>query len=147
MKIAIGSDHAGWKLKAALVQLLKNKGFAVLDVGCENSTRRVDYPDYAQSVAQAVAGKKARYGVLCCGTGIGMSIAANKIPGIRASVAWNEKSASLAQEHNAANILCLGGRLLSKSKAAACLWAFLNSTPSSAPRHRQRIEKIRQLEK
>lgn len=119
----------------------------MLNFGCDNDQTRVDYPDYAKSVALAVHRKKADMGVLCCGTGIGMSIAANKIPGIRAAVVWNQRSATLAKEHNAANILCLSGRLLSIPQAKRSLLAFLSAEVSTEPRHKKRIKKIAALER
>ncbi|MEK7288183.1 MAG: ribose 5-phosphate isomerase B [Elusimicrobiota bacterium] len=146
MKIAVGADHAGWKLKEAVKRRLEQKGIGVEDLGCQNPEQKVDYPDYASRVAKAVAAKQAALGVLCCGTGIGMSISANKIHGVRASVVWDRRSARLAREHNDANVLCLGGRMIPVRRALSMLDAFLRTSPSGEPRHRRRIKKIRRLE-
>ena len=109
MKLYVGADHAGFALKQELVAHAKAQGHEVVDLG-PPSADRVDYPDFAVKVSQAVAAEKAARGLLVCGTGIGMSIAANKVPGIRAAVVWNVESAKLASEHNAANVLAIGAR-------------------------------------
>ncbi|MBI4064597.1 MAG: ribose 5-phosphate isomerase B [Elusimicrobia bacterium] len=145
-KIAVGADHAGWKLKETLARFLKRRKVVVIDAGTHQDTARVDYPDYAKIVARAVAAGKADIGILCCGTGIGMSIAANKIRRTRAAVVWNKKSAALAREHNGANIVCFGARLMSERAAEESLDVFLKTTPSKESRHRQRIAKIAKLE-
>src|SRR5262245_16725203 len=106
MKIAVGSDHGGWKAKTALVKFLRDAGHRVADVGTV-SEDSVDYPDYARGVAMLVKRNRADRGILVCGTGIGMCIAANKVKGIRAAVVWNVEVAKLAAEHNGANVLCL----------------------------------------
>lgn len=146
MRIAFGCDHAGFKLKEPLAKFLKRKGHQVIDFGCWGTEPRVDYPDYAKTVAFAVRDKKANLGILCCGTGIGMSIVANKVKGIRAAVVWDAKTASLAKEHNQANVLCLGGRLVRARIALQALKAFFKSLPSREPRHKKRIQKIHQME-
>lgn len=145
--IAVASDHAGWELKSSLVKALQKKGWRVHDFGCQGPEDKVDYPDYAGKVARAVSRKEASIGLLCCGTGIGMSIAANKIRGIRAAVVWDPISAKLAREHNNSNVLCLGGRMLSSKKAAGMLEAFLKAAPPQEKRHLQRIKKIHKLER
>ncbi len=120
-------------------------GHHVTDVGTIDESS-VDYPDFAVRVGRAVAGKKADRGVLLCGTGIGMAIAANKIRGVRAAVVWNKKTAALAAEHNDANVLCLGARILSSSSIVALVKAWL-AAPFGGDRHVRRINKIRALER
>ncbi len=145
MKIAVGADHGGYRAKERLVRALATAGHHVIDVGTNNEDS-VDYPDFAARVARAVAGKKADRGVLLCGTGIGMAIAANKVRGIRAAVVWNKKTAVLAAEHNDANVLCLGARLLSASTIVTLVKEWL-ATPFGGDRHGRRIKKIRALER
>jgi ribose 5-phosphate isomerase B len=138
--IIIGSDHAGFDLKERVKDWLEARGFAVEDVGCR-SPGQVDYPDYAHLVAEAVgSGRRAR-GVLVCGTGIGVSIAANRHPGVRAAAVWSEQTARLAREHNDANVLALGGRTLDPSLAERILDVWLQ-TAFAAGRHARRVVKI-----
>ncbi len=146
MKIVFGCDHAGFKLKEAIFKFLKSKKHQIVDLGCDSPKQKVDYPDYARAVGEAVSLKKADLGILCCGTGIGMAISANKINRVRAAVVWNKRAAALAREHNGANVLCLGGRLLSARQAAQALSTFLSTKPSQEPRHKKRIEKISEME-
>ena len=143
MRIAIGSDHAGYELKAYLGQMLTG-GHDVVDIGtdCLDS---VDYPDYAVKVARLVAGKQAERGILVCGTGIGMSIAANKVCGIRAALAFDLYTAMQSRRHLDANILVLGGLVTGKGLAAEIARVWLE-TPFEGGRHEGRIEKIRRLE-
>lgn len=145
MRVAFGCDHAGFALKAAVLSFFKKQNVAVDDVGVDGAESSVDYPDFAGRVAEAVARRRADWGILCCGTGIGMSIAANKVKGIRAAVVWDAKTARLAREHNWANVLCLGGRVLTPTEAVAALRAYFKA--SQEARHRQRIQKIKRLEK
>ncbi len=148
MKIALGADHAGFKTKAMLEDWLRTQpggSHKILDLGT-SSEESTDYPDYAAAVARAVAEKRADKGLLFCGTGIGMAMAANKIRGIRAAVVWNEATAKLAAEHNGANVLCLPARYLTLKKAHALIKAFL-STPFAGGRHLRRVKKIMALEK
>ncbi len=145
MKIAVGADHGGFSGKEKIVLHLRRLGYRVVDVGT-TSPDSVDYPDYARLVAEQVAGKKCRRGVLLCGTGIGMAIAANKVHGIRAAVVWNPAVARLAAEHNDANVLCLSGRFFDDRQRIAMLDAWL-STPFAGGRHARRIRKIRAMEK
>ena len=145
MKIAIGSDHGGFERKRELVSLLTKMGLKVVDMGC-HSEDSCDYPDFAKRVAQAVSAGQADKGVLVCGTGIGMSIAANKVPGIRAAVCWSPKTAALASEHNQANVLCLSGRFLSAPAARSIVRTWLK-TPFGGGRHLRRVKKIGKLEK
>jgi ribose 5-phosphate isomerase B len=145
VKIVVGSDHAGFQGKEAVVAFLKKKGHQVTDVGPATEDS-VDYPDYARRVAEEVARGGRRRGVLLCGTGIGMCIAANKVKGVRAAVVWSAKTARLAAEHNDANVLCLSGRLFTNAQRSAMLTAWL-STPFAGGRHARRVRKIGALEK
>lgn len=145
MRIALGSDHAGYDLKALLVTTLGDWGYEVLDVGTSNATDSVDYPDFGEAVGRAVASQSADLGVAVCGSGIGISIAANKVPGIRAALAHDATSARLAREHNHANVLCLGARLIGPPVAIDALEAWLKATPGEG-RHLGRIEKLRVLD-
>ena len=145
MRIAFGSDHAGRQLRLVLAGEVAAKGHAVLDLGCE-SADPVDYPHYAERVAQAVKNGEAKLGVLICGTGIGMSMAANAISGVRAAVCTDEFMARMARAHNDANVLCMGARVLGVGVAASVLDAFLR-TPFEGGRHARRVEQIAQLEK
>ena len=113
MKISVGSDHAGYNYKFKIIELVNSLGHTTIDVGT-NSTESVDYPDYGEKGAQLVACKKADMAILVCGTGIGMSLAANKVSGIRATVCWNTETAFLARQHNHENVLCLSARFYPK---------------------------------
>jgi ribose 5-phosphate isomerase B len=144
VRVAIASDHGGFDLKVQLARHLEGAGHSVLDLGPEERMR-VDYPDYAALVARAVSEEECPLGVLVCGSGIGMSIAANKFPGVRAAVVQDVEHARLAREHNNANILCLGGRFTAADLASAILDAWLN-TECSEERHHARIAKIATLE-
>ena len=139
--IAVGSDHAGYELKNQLIEHLKNRGYEVKDYGTY-SEESCDYPDYAQKVANAVAAGEAQQGLLVCGTGIGMSIAANKVKGIRAAVLSDEFSAEATRSHNDANILCLGARVVDYAKAEKLLDIFLDTLFSAEEKHIRRISKI-----
>jgi len=145
--IAIGSDHAGVALKATLVAHLKERGVAVLDVGPQDSAS-VDYPDFAEQVGRKVAKQEIPCGVLICGTGIGMSIAANKVPGVRAALVSEPVSARYARQHNDANVLCIGARVTGDVLALACLDAFLDTafTPGDDGRHQRRINRLHDIE-
>lgn len=144
MKIAIGADHAGFRAKEELKRRLSALGHAVEDLGTD-SEDSVDYPDYAERVARAVAAGKAERGVLVCGTGIGMSIAANKIPGIRASLVTDALTGEMSRRHNDANVFCAGARVLPVEKMAEFLELWLR-TPFEGGRHARRIEKISRLD-
>lgn len=145
MKIALASDHAGWALKEKVKKYLKKLKHSVKDFGTDSETS-VDYPDYAEKVATAVADKKARYGILICGSGLGMCIAANKSEGIRAVNCYNRKTAELARRHNDANILCLGARLLNFAQIKRIINIWL-ATSFEGGRHQRRIDKISCLER
>jgi ribose 5-phosphate isomerase B len=144
MKWYAGSDHAGRALKARLVAHLRSLGDEVDDLGCHDDTS-VDYPDYAERVARAVAGDEDARGLLVCGTGIGMSIAANKVPGVRAAVVSDAFTAQASRAHNDANVIALGERVTGPGVAEAALAAF-RDTPFEGGRHERRIGKIRDLE-
>lgn len=143
--IVIGSDHGGLSLKTALISFLKERGHAVTDAGTDDDSS-VDYPDFGQKVAEAVITGSAELGVLICGTGIGMSIAANKIPGIRAALVTDAFMARMAKEHNNANVLVLGGRVLDEQIACDLVTAWLDATFEGG-RHQNRLDKITVLEK
>lgn len=140
MKIAIGNDHAGTSFKEELVAFLVNNGHEVINCGTDTDSS-VDYPDFAKAVSNLVLEKKADFGVLICGTGIGISIAANKISGIRAALCTNEICARLAREHNNANIIAFGARVTGVDLAKSCLKAFL-SAEFEGGRHSRRVNKI-----
>ena len=139
-KIAIGADHAGFELKRVLKDVLAGLGHAVADFGTDGMDS-VDYPDFAQSVASEVSEGKVDLGVLICGSGIGMSIAANRYPGVRAALCHDEETARLAREHNDANVLVLGSRLTGEDDAKACLRVFLQ-TEFEGGRHARRVAKL-----
>jgi ribose 5-phosphate isomerase B len=143
MKIAIGSDHAGYELKKKIAEWLKENDFQVLDFGCF-SAESVDYPDYAFPTAEAVAANIADYGILICGTGIGVNITANKVMSIRAANCLTPEMATTAREHNNANILTMGSRLISLEQAIAITQAFVEGEFQGG-RHMIRIEKIHYL--
>lgn len=144
MRITLAADHAGVALKTRIRDALGGRNLAVHDCG-PSTDDAVDYPDYAALAARRVAAGEADLGVLVCGSGIGMAIAANKVPGIRAARATDADEARLARAHNDANVLTLGARSLSVEQALAAVDAFLN-TPFSGGRHEGRVEKIRALE-
>lgn len=138
--ILLAADHAGFELKNELQAHLTDLGYDTVDLGTD-SADSVDYPDYARRLAEAIGAGRAERGVLICGAGIGMSIAANRTPGIRAANCLTEEMAALSREHNDANVLCLGSRLLDSAQAKKILWTFLD-TPFGGGRHRRRVEKI-----
>lgn len=140
----IGSDHGGLELKGALKEFLAKRNIAVEDLGTDNN-ESVDYPDFGEKVAQAVSSGRAEKGILICGTGIGMSIVANKFPGIRAALATDEYTARMSKEHNNANILVLGGRTSDAGMAVRMVATWLDSQ-FEAGRHQRRLDKIAQLE-
>jgi ribose 5-phosphate isomerase B len=144
-RIAIGSDHAGFSLKESIRKYLEEAGYLVDDqgTGSENS---VDYPDFGKAVAERVVSKHADLGIAVCGSGIGISIAANKVPGIRAALAHDVITAQLAREHNDANVLALGARIVTPAAALEMVQTFLN-TPFAGGRHQRRLDKITQLER
>ena len=142
--IAIGADHGGFRLKEAIIEYFNTHGIEYKDYGCF-SEESVDYAVYAKKVADAVAGGEAEKGILCCGTGIGISIAANKVKGIRAAVVTNEFCAEMTRRHNDANILAMGGRVISPETAVKLTDIFLN-TPFDGGRHERRVAQITKIE-
>ena len=145
MHVGLGADHAGFELKDALKSVLDELGVSYDDLGTSSSAS-VDYPDYAQAVASGVVEGRFDRGILVCGSGIGMSIAANKVDGIRAAVVTEAESARLSRAHNDANVIALGARLTSEADAAEIVRTFLN-TEFMGGRHAERLDKIRGLEK
>jgi len=145
MKIAIGADHGGFYLKEELTSFLRKQGHTVLDVGAYDA-RPSDYPDFALAVAEKILRKKAVRGILVCGSGVGACIAANKIPGIRASVSHDTFSAHQGVEDDAMNVLCLGARIIGTRLAEEVAAAFINARFSKAQRHRRRLRKVRKIE-
>jgi ribose 5-phosphate isomerase B len=143
-RIAIGSDHAGFFFKEIIRQYLENAGYAVDDQGT-GSEDSVDYPDFGKAVGERVASKRADLGIAVCGSGIGISIAANKVPGIRAALAHDVVTAQLAREHNDANVLALGARIVTPAAALEMVQTFLN-TPFAGGRHQCRLDKITAIE-
>lgn len=138
--IAIAADHAGFDLKGTLSEELQQAGFKVLDLGT-NSAESVDYPDFADALAGAVTDGRVTRGVLVCGSGIGISMAANRHKGVRAALCRDATDARLAREHNDANVLVLGGRITGIEVARDCLKAFL-TTPFAGGRHAKRVQKL-----
>jgi len=144
-KIVAGSDHAGLQLRAEAVRIAREKGFDVEDLGPFGGDS-VDYPDFARRVGEAVASGRARLGILVCGTGIGMGMAANKVRGVRAAVCRSEYEARMARAHNDANVLCMGERVTGLGAGGAIVAEFL-AQPFEGGRHERRVRKISDLEK
>ncbi len=144
MKIAIGSDHGGYELKELIKKHLQEKGFDIKDFGTD-STESTDYPDFAEAVGKAVANKELEKGILICGTGIGISIAANKIPGVRCGLVSDCFSARSTRQHNDANIIALGGRVVGPGLALDIVDTWLGSEFEGG-RHQRRIDKITDIE-
>jgi ribose 5-phosphate isomerase B len=144
MKVIIGADHAGFAAKQALAAALKRMGHSVIDAGTDG-TESVDYPDFAAQVGRAVADDEAERGVLICGTGVGMAMAANKIPGIRAAVVTDAFTAEMSRRHNDANVLCMGARTQAPEKMEEFARIFMES-PFDGGRHSGRVDKIKKLE-
>jgi ribose 5-phosphate isomerase B len=143
--IAVGSDHGGFEMKQKLLPILEESGFAVRDIGVYQAVT-ADYPDIASKVAELVASGAAAFGVVIDGAGIGSAIVANKYPGVRAALCYDKASARNSREHNHANVLTLGGRLLTQTQAEDVLRTWL-ATPVGGSRHAARVEKIREIEK
>lgn len=141
MIVAIGCDHGGFELKQELIAHLLKKGYDIEDMGC-NSTDSCDYPEYGRAVAEAVAAGKAERGILICGTGIGMSITANKVPGVRAALCGDCFSAQATREHNDSNVLCMGARVTGPGLALKIADIWLETPFSNDERHIRRINKI-----
>lgn len=145
MKIAIGSDHAGFEMKTLIIKIIREMGFQINDMGTDSSCS-VDYPDYAFSVAQAVSKGEYERGILICGTGIGMSIVANKLKNIRAALCNDLFTAKMSRLHNDANILCLGARVIGADLAKEIVKVWL-TTSFEGERHLKRLEKINLIER
>ncbi len=143
--IAIGSDHAGYLLKADIIKFLEGKGLEVKDFGT-NTCDSVDYPDYGQAVAEAVSSEECEKGIIICGTGIGISISANKVPGIRAAVCTDSYMAKMSRQHNDANILAIGERVVGPGVAFDIIETWLD-TEFLGGRHQNRVNKISAIEK
>ena len=141
MIIAIASDHGGFELKEKVKEYLRSRDIKVVDLGT-NSTESVDYPVYGKACAEAVASGKADRGIVCCGTGIGISIAANKVKGIRCALCTDEHMAEMTRRHNDANMLAMGAGIVGKNLAENIVDTFLNTPFSGAERHARRIGKI-----
>lgn len=151
-KILIAADHAGYELKSQMINFLTQEEYEIEDLGTNNSSESVDYPDYAQKLCQKMLDEhdKSQFGILICGTGIGASIAANRFAYIRAALCHNQQTAKLAREHNNANILALGSRIISDDDAFIITKAFLNSNfagddpnDPAAIRHKRRVDKMK----
>jgi ribose 5-phosphate isomerase B len=147
MIIAIGADHGGFHLKEEVISLLKGLGHTVLDAGAFTEEPSDDYPDFSEAVAGLIVRKKAQRGILICGSGVGACIAANKIPGVRASVCHDTFSARQGVEDDDMNVLCLGARVIGPKLAVEVIKTFLSAKFSNAARHRRRLNKVKAIEK
>jgi len=145
MRIALAADHAGFDLKSELAEVLRGQGHGVLDLGTD-STAPVEYPDSAEAVAAALGDGRADRGIIVCGSGAGVSIAANKVPGIRAAVVHDTYTAHQAVEHDDMNVLCLGARVIGPAMAQELAAAFLGARFSGEERHQRRLNKILAIE-
>lgn len=146
MKIAIGCDHGGFVLKEDIIKYLNSKTVDILDFGVQTDENSVDYPDYALKVANAVSNGDSDLGIVLCGTGIGISIAANKVKGIRCAVCHDEFTAQMSKKHNNANIISLGGRCLTKEEAVKIVKSWFEEEFEGG-RHQNRLDKITEIEK
>ncbi len=146
MKVAVASDHAGFALKQNIAEFIKTLGYEVLDLGTENETTAVDYPDFAEKIGFALLENKANRGILICGSGVGASVAANKVPGIRAGLCHDTYSAHQGVEHDAMNVLVLGGRVIGIALAQELVTAYLSAEFTSEERHMRRLNKVTALE-
>lgn len=143
MKIALASDHGGFALKEQIKEHLKNRGFELLDLGT-NSEESVDYPAFGKACGEAVASGKTELGIVCCGTGIGISMAANKVHGVRCAIATNEYMAEMTKKHNNANVLALGGRVLKTQEAIKIVDTWLD-TEFEGGRHQRRVDMLDEM--
>jgi ribose 5-phosphate isomerase B len=141
MKIGIACDHAGYDLKLAIIKDLKDKGYQLSDHGCDNGFDSVDYPDIATNLSKKYIAGEFDFGILICGSGIGISIAANRFKEVRAALCHDENTATLSRQHNDANIICLGARIVDEEAALKSINAFLN-TKFSGARHQNRVNKL-----
>lgn len=145
MKVALGADHAGFELKERVKTYVLELGHEALDLGT-HSTAAVDYPDFAEAVGLAIRDRQAERGILVCGSGVGASIAANKIPGVRAGLCHDHYSAHQGVEHDDVNVLVLGGRIIGESLALELVGAFLSARFTAEERHQRRLDKVKRLE-
>ena len=146
MRIAIGADHGGFALKAQLATFLEELGHEVLDVGAHAMDASDDYPDFAKAVAEGVASQKAQRGIMVCGSGVGASVAANKVRGVRASVCHDTYSAHQGVEHDDMNVLCLGDRIVGVELAKELVRSFVSARFTGEERHRRRLGKVMDME-
>ena len=146
MIIAIGADHAGYELKQDVADYLRGFGHTVLDLGADNANTRDDYPDYSEAVGLAVLEKRSDRGIVICGSGVGASVAANKLPGIRACLCHDTYSAHQGVEHDDMNVLVLGARVIGTEMAHELVRAFIAAEFSGEERHRRRLAKVKALE-
>ncbi len=145
MKIAIGGDHAGFDLKENLKRMLKEKGYECDDLGAETPDPQDDYPEFGRKVAEAVASGEYDRGIVMCGTGMGISISANKVPGVRAAVCYSTDMARISRAHNDANVLALGGRIVAKELALDIATTWLETEFSGEERHARRIRQLEEI--
>jgi ribose 5-phosphate isomerase B len=146
MRIAIGADHAGVPLNEDVIEELRNAGHELIDLGTHDGSVPDDYPDYAKKVGEAVQSGSAEIGILICGSGVGASVAANKLRGIRAALCGDTYSAHQSREHDDCNLLCLGARVVGVELALDIVRAFVAARFTGEERHKRRVEKIRRLE-
>lgn len=146
MKVVIGSDHAGYYLKKEIIEFLKSKNFDVIDVGTDNPTIKVDYPDFAKKLANEMISNKISKGILICGSGVGACIAANKIKGIRASICHDVYSAHQGVEHDDMNVLCMGAKIIGSELAKEIVISFINAKFIEEERYIRRLNKVKQIE-
>jgi RpiB/LacA/LacB family sugar-phosphate isomerase len=146
MRIVVGADHRGYEMKDEIAAALKRAGHEVLDVGTHNAGS-VDYPDYARAIGEALTDGRAERGVLVCGSGVGASIAANKIHGVRAAICHDTYSARQGVEHDDMNVLCLGARVIDSGLALELVQAFTGARLSGEERYRRRLEKVAEMER
>ena len=146
MRIAVGADHNGYALKKTMASLLRSLGHDVVDVGAHEMDPSDDYPDFAGALARTVASGEAERGVMVCGSGVGASVAANKVRGVRAAVCHDTYSAHQGVEHDDMNVLCLGARIVGEEVAREAVQAFVSATFSGEERHRRRLEKVLAIE-
>jgi ribose 5-phosphate isomerase B len=146
MKIAIGTDHAGFPLKQTVLDAVREAGHEPLDLGTDNATERVDFPDFAEKVGRAIQSGEAGRGIAICGSGVGMCVTANKLRGVYASVCHDTYSAHQGVEHDGMNVLCLGARIIGPEPAREIVLAFLEAQQMPDERFQKRIDKVRALE-
>ena len=147
MKIAVGFDHGGFALRELIIETLKRAGYEIVDCGAKAFDPNDDYPDFALAVATAIGEGQAERGILVCGSGVGASVAASKVIGIRAAVCHDTYSAHQGVEHDDMNVLCLGARIIGSELAKEIVLAFVNAKFNGSEKYQRRLEKIRQIEK